>query len=238
MGGGLRPARGQALPFGHMSGANQACLADRFEHSFAEAGWAVCYDDARFLHRGDLVFGATFATGNNRTGVAHAAAGRRCAACDEASGWLPAAFFALVGEEFCGFFFRGTTDLTNHDDGLGLVVRQEHVQHVDVLGAFDWVAADAHSSGLAQTDVCGLLNRFVSQGAGAGHNAHGATFVDVAWHDADFAGVRCDHTWAVRTDQAGGRAFQRALYLHHVQHRNAFGDADDQFHFRIDGLED
>ena len=31
---------------------------------------------------------------------------------------------------------------------------------------------------------------------------------------------------------------QRALDLDHVQHRNAFGDADDQRHFRVDRFQD
>ena len=34
------------------------------------------------------------------------------------------------------------------------------------------------------------------------------------------------------------RAFQRALDLHHVQHRDAFGDADDQLHLGVDRLKD
>jgi len=62
--------------------------------------------------------------------------------------------------------------------------------------------------------------------------------VDVAGHDADLAGVRRDDAGAVGADQLGGRALQRALDAHHVEHRDAFGDADDQFHPGIDRLED
>ena len=34
------------------------------------------------------------------------------------------------------------------------------------------------------------------------------------------------------------RALQRALHLDHVEHRNAFGDADDQRNFRVDRFQD
>ena len=107
-----------------------------------------------------------------------------------------------------------------------------------MLGAFDGVATDTNSSRLAKADVSSLFHGFVSQRTRARHNTNRPTFVDVAGHNADFAGVRCNHTGAVWSDQARCRPFQSALYLHHVQHRNAFGDADDQFHVRIDRFQD
>ena len=62
--------------------------------------------------------------------------------------------------------------------------------------------------------------------------------MDVAGHDADLAGVGRNHTGAVRTHEAGGRPFKCAFHLHHVQNRDAFGDADDHFHFGVNRLED
>ena len=42
----------------------------------------------------------------------------------------------------------------------------------------------------------------------------------------------------VRPDQAGGAALKRALDPHHVEHGDAFGDADDEGDARIDRLQD
>ena len=46
------------------------------------------------------------------------------------------------------------------------------------------------------------------------------------------------HARAVRPDQARLRADERALDLHHVQHRDALGDADDQRDLGVDRLAD
>src|SRR5262249_54577913 len=63
--------------------------------------------------------------------------------------------------------------------------------------------------------------------------------VDVAGHDADLAlGPRGDDPGAVRPDEPDRASLQRALHLHHVQHRDALGDDDDQRHARVRGLED
>ena len=62
--------------------------------------------------------------------------------------------------------------------------------------------------------------------------------MNVAGHNSDLAGVRCNDTRAVRADQSGGGAFQRALDLHHIQHWNAFGNADHEWNFRVDCFED
>ena len=62
--------------------------------------------------------------------------------------------------------------------------------------------------------------------------------MDVARHDADFASAWRDDTWAVWPDEAAFAAFKRALDAHHVKHRDAFGDADDQSHFGVDRFKD
>ena len=170
--------------------------------------------------------------------MAHAAAFRRGAACDETGGRLPAAALFLIGQELRGFFFGRAADLADHDDRLGFRVGQEHLQHVDMFGALDRVAADAHGSRLAKAHVRGLLDRLIGQRARTRHHADAAALVDVAGHDADLAGAGGDDAGAVRPDQAGFRVDEGALDLHHVQNRNALGDADDQRDFGVNRLKD
>src|SRR5690606_13071534 len=122
----------------------------------------------------------------------------------------------------------GAADLANHHDTLGLGIGVELFQHVDEGHAVDRVAADADTGALAQTDVGGLLDRLVGQGAGAGDDADRTGHVDVARHDADLALARRDDARAVGADQVDVREIlQGRLDLQHVQHRNAFGDAGD-----------
>ena len=54
-----------------------------------------------------------------------------------------------------------------------------------------------------------------------------ARLVDVTGHDADLAGARRDDSRTIRTDQPGCRAGQHGLDTQHVEHRNTFGDTDD-----------
>ena len=60
----------------------------------------------------------------------------------------------------------------------------------------------------------------------------------MARHDADLAFARGDDAGAVGADQPAVAVIQCALHPHHVEHRNALGDADDERHAGIDGLED
>ena len=48
-----------------------------------------------------------------------------------------------------GFVLGPAADLADHDDGLGFRVVVEHLEHVEVRGAVDRVAADADAGALA-----------------------------------------------------------------------------------------
>ena len=170
--------------------------------------------------------------------MAHAAARRRGAAGDEADDGLLAPALGLVGEELRGVLFGAAADLADHDDRLGLVVGEEHLEHVDELGALDRIAADADRGRLAETLVGGLEHRFIGQRARAADDADTALLEDVARHDPDLALVGRQHAGAIGADQPRLRAVQRALDLDHVEDRNALGDGDDQRHFGVDRLED
>ena len=61
---------------------------------------------------------------------------------------------------------------------------------------------------------------------------------DIGRHDADLAFARGHHARAVRADQPRFRSGERTFHPHHIKHRNAFGDADDQRDFGIDGFAD
>src|SRR3546814_20657627 len=78
----------------------------------------------------------------------------------------------------------------------------------------------------------------IGKGARARHDADLAAAMDVARHAADLAFAGRDHAGAVRADQAGLRARERALDLDHVEHRAAIGDADHQRDIGVDRFPD
>ena len=148
-------------------------------------------------------------------------------------------FFLLRGfEERGAVLFGSPADLADHDDRLGLVVGEEHFEHFDKVRAVDRVAANPDAGRLAEPDRGRLRHRLISQGARARHDADLAAPVDMARHDADLALVGGDDAGAVRPDQPSLGAGQAALDPHHVEDRDALGDADDKRDFGIDRFED
>src|ERR1700693_1201249 len=169
--------------------------------------------------------------------MAHAPARRRGAAGDEADYRLLTPLLGLVAQKLGGLLLGGAADLADHDDRLGLRIAEEELEHVDEFGALHRIAADADARRLAEAFDGGLEHRLVGERARARHDADLAALVDVAGHDADLALARRDHARAGRTDEPRLGARERALDFHHVEHRDALGDAHDQRHLGGDRLE-
>src|ERR1700733_5619462 len=119
--------------------------------------------------------------------MAHAPPGRSRTAGDETNHRFLPATLSLVLEELRRVLLRRAADLANHHDGLGGLIGKEHLQHLDEVGAFDGIAADADRSGLAKTFLCSLKHRLVSQRAGPRHDADLARLENIAGHNADLA---------------------------------------------------
>src|SRR5205823_14379896 len=93
------------------------------------------------------------------------------------------------------------TDLTDHHDQVGVGVRLEGSQRVDVRRTDDRVATDA--DGRREADVTQLVHHLVRQRAGLRDQADAARLGDVARDDADVRLTRGDDAGAVRADDAG-----------------------------------
>src|SRR5215217_4128014 len=244
--GANRP-RGVASPFPSLpylvtdyereSGNNELALQN-FGQGLAEPCRRWRHRDARRFHGGNLRLGVTLAARNDGAGMAHAAARRRGASGDEADHRFLAAALGLVDEELRGVFFPRAADLADHHDRLGGLVGEQHLQHIDELCALHRVAADADRRGLAEAFAGGLENGFIGQRAGTRHDADLARLENVARHDADLALAGRHDAGAVRADQTRFRVRERSLHLHHVEHRNALGDADDERDLGLDRLAD
>jgi 2-oxoglutarate dehydrogenase E1 component len=117
-------------------------------------------------------------------------------------------------------------------------VQPGHFEDVDEFCALDRIAADADRGRLPKVLVGGLEHRLIGERARAADHPDTALLEDVAGHDADLALIGRQHPRAVGPDQPRLRARERALDLHHVEHRNALRDGDDQRHLGIDRLED
>ena len=170
--------------------------------------------------------------------MAHAPPGGGGAAGDEADDRLRAAPLGLVLKKLRGVLFGLAADLADHHDRLGLGIGQEHVERVDKFHALDRVAADADRRRLPEALARRLEHRLIGQRARARDDADAAARENVARHDADLAFARRHDAGAIRADQGRLRALQRALDPHHVEDRNALGDADDERRLGVDRFAD
>src|SRR5262245_60518999 len=82
--------------------------------------------------------------------MTHAPARRCGSACDEPDTWLFPTTLRLVAQKLGRILLARATDLPDHDDRLGLLVREEHFQHVNELRPLHGITADTHASGLAE----------------------------------------------------------------------------------------
>ena len=153
------------------------------------------------LERQNLALGATLAVRDDGSSVSHAATGGRGNAGDEADDGL--LLVVVVLEEFGGILLGGSSNLSDHDDSVRLVIGEEDAERVDKVGAGErissdtasvlagaitrtWVFAPDHER-LAQADGGGLVHSLVCEGTGTGDNSDATALVDEAGHNADLA---------------------------------------------------
>ena len=165
--------------------------------------------------------------------MTHALARRRSDAGDVGDDGLG---HVLLDEVRAGFLIAAA-DFADHHDAFGARIAFEQLQHIDEVQAADRIAADADAGALAKAIVRGLEHSFVGQRAGARDDTDRPLLVDEARHDADLAFARCDHARAVRSDQPHAGTGERGLDADHVIHRNALGDAHDEFDAAIGRFE-
>lgn len=167
------------------------------EEGVADFGHGAGDGDAGAFQRGDFIFGAAFASGDDGACVSHATSGRGGCARDECRHWFFDVFFHKCG----GFFFLGASDFADHDNRLGLRVVVEKFDDLPMRESMNGVAADADASALSVITRGNLPNGFVGEGAASRNNADGTGLVNISGHDADFALPGRDDAGAVGPDE-------------------------------------
>src|SRR5208282_5705945 len=146
---------------------------------FADVGRRFRYLEAGFFHGRNLFGRGALAAGDDRTGMAHAASGRRCLSRDEADDRL----LHMRPDELRGGFLRVAPDLADHDYSFGLRIAIEKIERIDKIRADNGISANANRRRLPDSALGQLMHRFVGQRPGARHDADIALFVDRRRHD-------------------------------------------------------
>lgn len=93
----------------------------------------------------------------------------------------------MFDEIFSSVFFSYTSNFSNENDSLGVGVFNEHFQTVDKICPVERISSNADTQRLTEPDLRCLVDSFVGQCARSRNNAYASFFMDVSWHDANFA---------------------------------------------------
>src|SRR3954469_21477759 len=95
----------------------------------------------------------------------------------------------------------GAADLTDHDDGVGVVVVLKRLEAGDEVGTDDRVAPDAHAGALADAVLGELVDHFVGERSASRDESDPPRRADVAGNDSDFGLAWRDQAGTVGADQ-------------------------------------
>src|SRR5688572_8231785 len=206
----------------------------RRRHCLPDIRRRLRHPDPRRLQRRDLLLRRTLAAGDDGARVPHSASRRRCLSGNERHYRL----LHVPPDVLRRLLLRVAADLADQHNGFGLGIAIEQLQRVHEIRADDGIAADADGRRLPDAALRELVHGFVGQRARARDDADISLLMDPSRHNAKLRLPRRDDAGAVRTDEARAPRLQELPRLHHVQRRDALGDAHDQIHFRIGGFHD
>lgn len=171
------------IPF--QTNLDKVTLDKLSKQGLAQSSGASLHDNTGILQSGNLRVGTTLTTADDGTSVTHTAARGSADTSDEADSRLVVLVVGL--EELGGVLLGATTNLTNHDDTLGLGVLKEDTKAVNEVGTGEGVTTDTNDEGLTKTGLGGLVHSLVGQGTGTRDDTNATTLVDETRHDADLA---------------------------------------------------
>src|SRR5713101_9614169 len=166
--------------------------------------------------------------------MSHAASRRRGLSGNKSDDRLLHARFHEFGRGFFGI----AADFADHDHGFGLGIAIEQIERIYEIRANDGVAADSDRRGLSNTAGAELINRLISQRARTRNDSDGAFAMNVARHNSNLAFAWRNNSGTIRSNQPRAPVLQKLPRTNHVEHGNAFGDANDQFELGVRGLHD
>ena len=135
-------------------------------------------------------------------------------------------------------FFRGTTDFTNHYDGLSSRILLKHLQDIDKVRARDRITTDTYTSRLAVACIGSLLHSFIRERTGTRYDAYFSRKVNMTRHNTDLAFARGDHAGAVGTYQTHAQLVTAHLGFKHIQRGDAFSNTHNQLDAAVRRFED
>merc|ERR1712165_557796 len=119
----------------------------------AHLSWTWGHCDSSCFQGGDLCSCCALATTDDSSSMSHPPARGSGHTGDEADHWLGVRARVVLLQVLSSLLLSLSSDLTNHDDSLGLVVVDEALKAVDEVGAVEGITTDANTEGLDKTPM-------------------------------------------------------------------------------------
>lgn len=104
-------------------------------------------------------------------------------------------------QEFGRIFLSWTSNFSDHDYAISLLILHENLQAVDEVGAGEWVTANSNNKRLAKTCLCSLVDSLVCQSSRSRDDTNATALVDKSGHNTNLALAWRNDTWAIGSDQ-------------------------------------
>src|SRR5262249_6631240 len=127
----------------------------------------------------------------------------------------------------------------DHDHRFRFRVFIKQLQRINKVGSNNRIAPNADCCRLSNAALRKLVHRLIGQSSRTGNDPDISFLVDMPGHDADLAFSRRNDSGTVWSNQPRlAPELQIFVSAHHVQRRNAFRDADNQWHLSVHGFHD
>lgn len=163
----------------------QVALDELVVQSGSELGRGALDSNTGGLKCGDLGVGITLTTADNGTSVTHSPAWWGRDTSNEANNRLVGGVVLL--QEVGSVLLSRTTNLTNHDDTVGLFILEEDVQAVNEVGTREGVTTNTNNEGLTKAGLGSLVDSFVGKSSGTRDDTNAAALVNESRHDTNLA---------------------------------------------------
>ena len=191
----------------HTTDLCQSSLLHCLEHRGADLRWRVANECSCSFQCRDLVLCFAFSSRDDCTCVTHSSTWRCCSSSDESyyRFRVRASLVVLFQVSSC-FLLHGTTDLSDENDTLSLVILHESLYDINMLRAGEGVSTDTDAKSLTKSNFRGLVNSFVCQCSRTRNDTNLSWAEDSSWHDSNLATASVfglHDTGAVGSDHSG-----------------------------------
>merc|ERR1719452_179160 len=125
--------------------------------------WTLGHNDISLLQSLNLRSSSSLATTDDGSGVTHSSARWSCHSSNEGNNRLGIGARVVFNQVVSSPLLSLATNLTNHDNSLGVGVVDEQLETVNEVGSIERISSNTNTESLTQTHSTGLVDCLVCE---------------------------------------------------------------------------